>query len=205
MPVAGRRIVVTWFPVARVVPCVCGMLTVVSLWRYFRGTKIGSRPSAWSPHGTCLVAGGEDGTLCLWDAESGKPLAVLQGYERGVWLVAGRRMVGDWSPPARAVFCAYGMSPAASPWLSFTYSRIRSYAVRCLALARLADSGSGYRSGSNAFPPRPMAPFQVWALECCIDFGCDSSETTRRHLEPKAQPTVGWAMLTIGLKAISVQ
>jgi len=40
--------------------------------------------------------------------------------------VAGRRIAANWSPLARTAPCAYGMSPAASPWLSFTYSSIRN-------------------------------------------------------------------------------
>ena len=46
---------------------------------------------AWSPDGARLLSGGSDGTLRLWEAASGRELAVLEGHKGQVSSVA-------WSP-----------------------------------------------------------------------------------------------------------
>ena len=45
----------------------------------------------WSPDGARLLSGGADGTLRLWEAASGRELAVLEGHKGPVWSVG-------WSP-----------------------------------------------------------------------------------------------------------
>ena len=46
---------------------------------------------AWSPDGVRLVGGGEDGSICLWDAKNGTLLQRLPGHHESVMCVA-------WSP-----------------------------------------------------------------------------------------------------------
>jgi small GTP-binding protein len=45
----------------------------------------------WSPDGARLLSGGDDGTVRLWEAASGRELAVLEGHKRSVLSVG-------WSP-----------------------------------------------------------------------------------------------------------
>jgi WD40 repeat protein/serine/threonine protein kinase len=42
----------------------------------------------WSPDGTKLVAGGDDGTVHVWEIGSGRKLPVLKGHKSNVWSVA---------------------------------------------------------------------------------------------------------------------
>jgi WD40 repeat protein len=43
---------------------------------------------AVSADGRVVVSGGADGTVRMWDAETGHPLAILQGHTGTVWSVA---------------------------------------------------------------------------------------------------------------------
>ena len=53
---------------------------------------------SWSPDGTRLATGSEDGTAKVWDAAGGRELLTLKGHTGAVWfrvLVAGRDAAGD--------------------------------------------------------------------------------------------------------------
>jgi WD40 repeat protein len=56
---------------------------------YAQPTRI--RRVAWSPDGTYLASGGDDGSVCLWDASNGIVSASLQGHRGMVMSVL-------WSP-----------------------------------------------------------------------------------------------------------
>ena len=45
----------------------------------------------WSPDGSRLVGGCDDGTVRIWDANTGDLLQTLEGHTAQVWTV-------DWSP-----------------------------------------------------------------------------------------------------------
>src|SRR5690606_10694275 len=62
---------------------------ITELMRFDAGSEVYS--VAWSPDGTQLASGGDDGTVRVWDAASGRELRVLDGHTDWVRSVA-------WSP-----------------------------------------------------------------------------------------------------------
>ncbi|MCB4756125.1 MAG: AAA family ATPase [Elusimicrobia bacterium] len=46
------------------------------------------RSVAFSPDGKTIVSGGQDGTVRLWEASTGREIRTLEGHTRGVWSVA---------------------------------------------------------------------------------------------------------------------
>jgi WD40 repeat protein len=61
----------------------------------------------WSADGERLASGGIDGTVRLWEASSGKELAVLEGHKGGVtsvcWSADGERLARErgWRAPGQ--------------------------------------------------------------------------------------------------------
>src|SRR5204862_411220 len=77
------------------VRCGCGTWNVASRYASCRATGPPSSTSirrvAWSPNGTRVVGGGDDGHVYLWDASDGMQLLRLVGHHGAVTSVA-------WSP-----------------------------------------------------------------------------------------------------------
>ena len=71
-----------------------------------RGHERGIGRAAFSPDGTRVVTASDDRTARLWDAATGKQLAVLHGHEDQVWWAAfspdGAKVVtASWDRSAR--------------------------------------------------------------------------------------------------------
>jgi len=60
----------------------------VKLVRTLRGHTDYISLIAWSPNGRILASSSADGTIRLWDAETGESLRIIDGHKRGVWCVA---------------------------------------------------------------------------------------------------------------------
>src|SRR2546427_13260271 len=62
-----------------------------TLFRSLHGHTAGVRGLAFTPDSRSLLSGSEDGTLRVWDVESGQCVHIMQGYAVSLYDVA-------WSP-----------------------------------------------------------------------------------------------------------
>jgi GTPase SAR1 family protein len=69
----------------------------------------------WSPDGARLLSGGADGTLRLWEAASGRELAVLEGHKDWVWSVGWSPDGGLWAADAFGLVLLWPTDLQATP------------------------------------------------------------------------------------------
>jgi len=118
---------------------------------------------AWSPDGKSIASAGDDNTLKLWDAHSGKLLASVLGHEGRVYSAA-------WSPDGKSIAAASGLSvvfaePDSRPstfatefvnlpgteWISFRHSS----ALYCGSLR--CDQFAGLRFNKHSWSIYPLS------------------------------------------------
>ena len=131
---------------------------------------------SWSGDGRRVVSGGDDGTVRVWDGESGRELSVLEGNKGLVWSVGwsgeggvglSRPEHGFWSADAFGRLLVWGpvpLEPQAAAEESLPYTNAKVLVV--------GDSGAGktgltHRLATGVFQPsdstvgglvHPMAP-----------------------------------------------
>jgi WD40 repeat protein len=113
-------------------------------------------PSAWvfaltlSPNNRWLVTGSINGTACLWDVESGRPVRIFRGHT--AWNDSGKSLLGTWKISAPGWVTCVAISPdgkmlatgsfdkTARLWDLATGKEIRVFphsdGVQCLALSQ---------------------------------------------------------------------
>ena len=69
----------------------------------------------WSPDGTRLVSGGFDGTVRVWEAETGRPLRTLTGHTGEVaavgWSPDGTRLVSGADDARLVLWSLHTLNP----------------------------------------------------------------------------------------------
>jgi WD40 repeat protein len=112
---------------------------------------------AWSPDGTRIASGGNDGTVQVWEANSGHRLLTYRGHGAGVRPVA-------WSPDGTRIASA-SQDETMQVWNATTGRHLLTYQEQTRPLWAIAWSPSGacIASGTgNASDEQQGETIQIW-------------------------------------------
>ena len=116
--------------------------------------------AAYSPDGKRIVTASLDHTARVWDTDSGRPLAVVQGHQNSVWSAA-------YGPDGKRIVTA-SSDNTARVWDVVPESRTAAeigQVIRCRLLARFASDDSdvivpALPNPAECLPPRQPVPSQ---------------------------------------------
>ena len=110
---------------------------------------------AWSPDGSRIASGGNDKTVQIWEAATGKLLLTYKGH-RG-WLSLIRAVA--WSPDGNRI-ASGGMDKTVQVWEAATGGGLHTYQVRTNHIWALAWSPDGSKIASGGAD----STVQVWEV-----------------------------------------
>jgi WD40 repeat protein len=79
--------------------CIYGMQQAAKILLYYRGHTAIVESVEWSPDGKLIASGGNDSTVQVWDALTGKCLITYQGHSNEIYSVV-------WSPKGNYIASA---------------------------------------------------------------------------------------------------
>jgi WD40 repeat protein len=104
----------------------------------------------WSPKGRKLATAHQDGTVKIWEAATGRPLAILRGHTGDVWTAA-------WSPDGRRL-ASGGRDATVRVWDAEEGRLLATFAGNDGPVASVSWSPDGQRLACG----REGAPVTVW-------------------------------------------
>ncbi|WP_052890564.1 WD40 repeat domain-containing serine/threonine protein kinase [Thermogemmatispora carboxidivorans] len=119
----------------------------------YRGHSAGVQSVAWSPDGRRLASGSDDGTVQVWEADTGKQLLTYRGHSAGVQSVA-------WSPDGRRL--ASGSDDGTvQVWEADTGKQLLTYRGHSAPVESVTWSPEGKRLASGS----DDKTVQVWEAD----------------------------------------
>ena len=110
---------------------------------------------AWTPYGSRIASGSDDGTVQLWDAMSGRKVAAYRGHAGGVSALA-------WSPDGKWIASA-GLDYTILVWTADNRRKVCAYARHSDQVTALAWSPVGHSSqGPLIASASADGTVQVW-------------------------------------------